>query len=73
MKILMVNDEGFESGGVPSYLINFKKGLKKEGYTVKVFSSDFNIGKKYFSDYKFRSFNKNRICRLFFSIFNTKI
>ena len=73
MKILMVTDKGFEPGGIQSYLINLKKELKKEGYTIKILSSDVNPEKKHFSDYKFRSFNKNRICRLFFSIFNTKI
>jgi glycosyltransferase involved in cell wall biosynthesis len=66
----MVNDKGFESGGISSYLINFKKELKKAGYTIKILSSDINPEKKHFSDYKFRSFNKNRICRISFAIFN---
>ena len=70
MKILIVEDIGFEPGGVQSYLINLKKELKKEGHTIKILSSDVNPEKKHFSDYKFRSFNKNRITRYFLHIFN---
>lgn len=77
MKILMVEDLGFDIGGISSYLINAIKVLKKEGHAVKILSSDVNPEEKHFdkkayvySDYKFRSFNKNRIIRIIISIFN---
>jgi len=77
MKILIVEDLGFDSGGISSYLINIKKVLKKEGHTIKILSSDVRPEEKHsdknahvYSDYKFRSFNKNRIIRIFISIFN---
>jgi len=77
MKILMVEDLGFDIGGISSYLINAKKILKKEGHIIKILSSDINPEEKHsdkkacvFSDYKFRSFHKNRIIRIIMSIFN---
>ncbi len=77
MKILMVEDLGFDNGGISSYLINATKILKKEGHTVKILSSDVDPEEKHsdkkayvYSDYKFRSFNKYRIIRLIMSIFN---
>ena len=77
MKILIVEDLGFDIGGISSYLINAIKVLKKEGHAVKILSSDVNPEEKHsdqktyvFSDYKFRSFNKYRIFRIIISIFN---
>jgi hypothetical protein len=71
MKILMVEDLGFDNGGISSYLINAIEILKKEGHTVKILSSDVNPEEKHsdknayvYSDYTFRSSNKYRIIRL---------
>jgi glycosyltransferase involved in cell wall biosynthesis len=77
MKILMVEDLGFDNGGISSYLINAIEILKKEGHTVKILSSDVNPEEKHsdknayvYSDYTFRSSNKYRIIRLIIRIFN---
>lgn len=77
MKILILEDLGFDIGGISSYLINATKVLKKEGHTVKILSSDVKPEEKHsdqkayiYTDYTFRSFKKNRILRISTSIFN---
>lgn len=71
MKVLMINDHGFESGGVSSYVINVKKQLEERGHTVKFLSSDVNPERTHFSDFEYEGIiNKNYIIRAFYRIFN---
>lgn len=59
MKILLINDKGFESGGTQVYTFELKRSLEKMGHTVKVFSSNLNPEKKHLNDYEFNSFDSN--------------
>jgi glycosyltransferase involved in cell wall biosynthesis len=53
MKILRVTSLGYESGGAENGMVLLKPVLEKMGYTVKVFSSNFNPDIKHFSDFEF--------------------
>jgi glycosyltransferase involved in cell wall biosynthesis len=70
MKILIIDDMGFESGGLSTYILNLRSILKERGHIVKILSSDAHPEKKHFNDYKFRGINENSIFRVFPYIFN---
>lgn len=65
MRILFINDYGYEVGGAETYLLNLKKGLEKNGHTVKILSSDRKGPKKPFSDYTFKGINQDSVGRVF--------
>jgi len=72
MKILIINDYGFETGGVATYIFNLKEQLKRNGHIAKILSSDAYPEKKHFSDYEFRGINENSQLRVFPYIFNLR-
>ena len=70
MKILLINDKGFKSGGSQEYLFYLKKELVKRGHIVKIVSSDLNSNDEYFCDYMFKSVSSRNIFRGFLRLFN---
>src|SRR4051812_46892100 len=70
MRILIVNDNGVEIGGVETYLFHLKKELKTMGHEVRVLTSDITDGKESFSDYTYQGVNKDSLFRLFPYMFN---
>jgi len=52
----MINDCGYEQGGVATYLLAIKESLKKN-HIVKVLTSNQNSKKNHFSDYEFGGFD----------------
>jgi glycosyltransferase involved in cell wall biosynthesis len=61
MNILMINDYGYNVGGVETYLVDLKKTLQGKGNVVKVLSSSSNIAnnRTNFSDYTYSLINQN--------------
>ena len=74
LKILIINDKGFLFGGAEVRLLNQKRELMRRGHVVRIFSSNFDYGKKNFSDYRFSGFNVNEksIIKWFNQIFNLR-
>jgi len=72
MKILMINDYGYNVGGVETYLVDLKKTLEKKGNVVKILSSSLNIvnNKNNFSDYTYSLINQKSHLRIFPYIWN---
>ena len=69
MKILIVNDNGIEIGGVETYLINLKQELINKGHNVKILASrtDKRIS---FNDYSFKGLDISSKFRVFPYVFN---
>lgn len=70
MKILNVNDNGIEVGGVETYLKNLKEGLIQSGHQVKIMTSEPPLGSQAFSDYIFKGVNQKSLFRIFPYVFN---
>lgn len=70
MRILLVNDNGFEVGGAETYLVNLKNELIKRGHTVKVMVSEPKDKSKSFGDYFFKGVNQQSKVRVLPYIFN---
>ena len=71
MKILVINDKGFDSGGISTYIGLIRSELEKKNHIVKILSSDVYFGKQHFNDYEFGG-EKNRgtIKWFFHKLFN---
>ncbi len=71
MKILIINDNGIEIGGVETYLSHLKSYLKKNGHDVRILTSKpLETNKNLFADYVFEGVNPKSLFRLLPYIFN---
>jgi len=71
LKILLINDRGYLTGGVEINVLKLSEELKKRGHTVKILTSDINpTDVPLFSDYTFRGYNENSVIRWFKWVFN---
>ncbi len=57
MKILMINDYGYQVGGVETYISAISKELSKH-HDVKIFSTNINIDKTTFNGYTYSGLNR---------------
>ncbi|OGM10693.1 hypothetical protein A2Z22_05295 [Candidatus Woesebacteria bacterium RBG_16_34_12] len=70
LKILFINDYGYQLGGVEISILNQVLGLKKRRHTVKIFTSDNNPSDKpLFSNYTFKGYNEKSPLRWFNRVF----
>lgn len=53
MKILIITDEGFENGGVSTYVRSIRKTLEHRKHIVRILSSNIYFGNNNFNDYEF--------------------
>ena len=66
----MITDNGFEQGGISTYLLAIKKLLEKKN-TVKLLTSNQNSSRARFSDYEFKGFNNTPLLiQLIYRIYN---
>lgn len=72
MKILFINDYGFQEGGVETYLQELEEALFIHGHEVRMLTSNAGIPKKLFSDYVFKSTNTKGKLRFIPYLFNLR-
>jgi glycosyltransferase involved in cell wall biosynthesis len=70
IKILFISDKGYQFGGVEINALNLAIELRKQGYIVKILTSDINpTDTPLFSNYTFKGYDEKSPFRWFYRIF----
>lgn len=64
LKIIIVNENGFETGGAETYVFNLKLGLVQRGHQVKILAAHTDDPSR-FSDAEFPVIDQSTVLRLF--------
>jgi glycosyltransferase involved in cell wall biosynthesis len=70
IRILRIVSSGYEQGGVENGISISNELLKKQGYDIRVLSSNSRPDMKHFSDFEFSKLPDNVMKKMLFGIFN---
>ncbi len=70
MKILIISNYGYISGGVETTISSIRPLLEARGHEVRILTSDSNLDRQHFNDYSFKQLPKSGIRKLLYTAYN---